>query len=298
MPFRFAQSFSLWFVIPILMVGVGVGIWDLLRVRRIRHIAPIPTRRRILKLSLLIGSLLLLLLSLARPQFGLRSEIVEVPSMQLIIGLDVSSSMSGEDVPPNRFNRAKEEALSLLRKVSGGRVGVILFAGRAFPICPVTEDLEAVRSAIDSAHTDMIPTPGTRITPLIEEAIRSFNREKDIPKCLVIITDGEAHEEIREILKAAKKARNEGIRIFCIGIGTVQGAALPEKGVISRLNPEVLEGISGAAGGSWAARAEDIWPRIASIGRGKVKRKFTVYAERFQYTALLAFILLAVEVLL
>jgi len=280
------------------MIGIGAGIWDLLRTRRIGYIAPISIRRRTLRLSLLIGSLLLLLLSLARPQYGLRSEVVEIPSMELIIALDVSASMSGEDVSPDRFSRAKEEALSLLKRTSGDRVGVILFAGRAFLTCPITEDLEAVHSVIDSAQIDMIPTPGTGLTPLIDEAIRSFSRREDIPKGLVIITDGEAHEEIGEILRAAGKARDEGIRIFCIGIGTVQGATLPEKGVISRLNPKVLDGISKATGGSWATRAEDIWPQIASIGRGKVKREFIRYAERFQYTALPAFILLAVEALL
>ena len=281
------------------MIGIGIGVWDLLRMRRVAgYIAPIPIGRRVLKLSLLIGSLLLLLLSLARPRYGFRSKVVEMPSMELIIGLDVSASMSGEDVPPDRFSRAKEEALSLLRRASGDRIGVILFAGQAFPVCPVTEDLEAALSVINSAHIDMIPTPGTKLTSLIDEAIRSFSPDRDMPKCLVVITDGEAHEEMEEILKLARKARDEGIRIFCIGIGTVQGATLPEKGVISRLNPKVLDGISKATGGSWATRAEDVWPQIASIGRRRVKREITGYAERFQYTALLALILLAVEILL
>jgi len=298
LPFRFAQPSLLWLIIPTLIIGIGIGVRDLFRLRRVRCVVPISIRLRILKLSLLICSLLLIILSLARPQYGLKSGIVEVPSMELIIGLDVSASMSGEDVQPDRFSRAKEEAFSLLRRISGDRVGVILFAGRAFPICPVTEDLEAARLAVDSAHIDMVPAPGTRFTPLIEESISSFSPERDTPKCLVIISDGEAHEEIDEILKAARKARDEGIRIFCIGIGTVQGAVLPEKGVISKLNTRVLEGVSKATGGIWATTVEDIWPQIASIGRGRAKRRVIRYAERFQYAALPAFILLAVEVLL
>jgi Ca-activated chloride channel family protein len=286
----------------ILLLTAGMVTWDITQAKRKLKLITDQDgnllKRRALKLSLLVGAICMILLSLARPQSGLQAKIVELPAAELILALDVSTSMSARDVHPDRFSRAKDEVGYILERLSGDRAGVVIFARKALTICPVTGDLEAVEATIESAYLNMIPYPGTRISLAVEEAIRSFSQDRDIPKILVLITDGESHEEMEEMLKAADKAWRRGIRIFCLGIGTVQGAILPEKDVVSRLNPRALEGISRTTGGKWSVKAEDIWPDIASIERGRVKRRFTRYSERFQYPALIALILLALEVAL
>lgn len=170
---------------------------------------------------LILLSYVFLIIALARPQWGYQIEKVKQQGLDIILAVDVSKSMLTQDVKPNRLERTKLAIKDLLKNINGDRLGLMPFAGEAFLICPLTVDYAGFSMSLDDLNVDTIPLGGTNLAKVIEEALKTFGQEQLKYKALVILTDGE--EQQGNALAAAKRAKEIGVRIFTIGIGTKEG---------------------------------------------------------------------------
>jgi Ca-activated chloride channel family protein len=268
---------------------------------------------------LVLASFLVLILALARPQFGTRVETVKREGHDIFVALDVSTSMLAEDVSPNRIAKARLEVSSLIDRLQGDRIGLIAFAGEAFVQCPLTLDYAAAKLFLSVMDTDLIPTPGTAVAEAIEKAVDSFVEGEKKSKVLIIITDGEDHDGSVE--EAARKAAEQGIVIYPIGIGLPQGTPIPvydqfgrQQGfkkdksgevVLSRLNEATLRSLGEITGGEYsrvtnsAIELDRIYEELNDMDKKELaNRQITIFDEKFQILLILAIVLMTVEVCL
>jgi len=273
-------------------------------------------RKRFLKIILIVLAISLMFFALMRPQWGFHWEEVKRKGVDILVALDTSKSMLAEDVKPNRLERSKLAIKDLVRNLKGDRIGLIAFSGSAFLQCPLTLDYGGFLLSLDDINTDIIPKGGTSITSAIKEALRSYEGGQKKYKVLIIITDGEDHEGDPE--QAAEEAKKEGIKIFCIGIGTKEGDLIPitdENGgksflkdsqgnvIKSRLDETGLQKVALKTGGVYvrATNAEfglDLIyrERIAKMEKRELDARMNKhYEERFQIFLWLALLLLLVE---
>ncbi len=170
-------------------------------------------------------ALLLLIVTLARPQWGSHVEYIERRGVEVMVALDVSESMMAEDFKPNRLARAKLEISELMDQLGGNDLGLVLFSGAAFVQFPLTSDLATARTFLDAAEPGIISRPGTAIGEAITIAMNGFNEERATQKVILLLTDGENHEG--DTLAAADAAAEQGIIIYTIGFGSVDGEPIP-----------------------------------------------------------------------
>lgn len=276
-------------------------------------------QRQVWKVVLLIAALFFMILALARPQVGSKMEEVKREGVDILIALDVSASMNAQDIQPSRLDKARHEVGTLIDKLQGDRVGLIAFAGKAFVQCPLTLDYGAAKMFLDYLEPGMIPEPGTNLGAAIELAMKSFSATERKYKVLVLITDGEGHDE--DPLKIAEAAEREGVVIYTVGIGSPKGVPIPvydERGVqtgfkkdqrgevvVTKLDEVTLEKIALQTGGKYyrASSSESELDRIYDMITGMEKKelaslKYSQYEDRFQYPLALAFLLLSFELLL
>jgi Ca-activated chloride channel family protein len=274
--------------------------------------------RQKFKAAMLITAVLFMILALVRPKWGFQWEEVKRRGVDIIIALDVSQSMLAEDVKPNRLERAKREITDLLQILEGDRIGLVAFAGTAFVQCPLTLDYRAVNIFLDYLDTDSIPLQGTALGQAIRTSISAFSSRERKSKALILITDGEGHEG--DAIAAAEEAKQEGIKIFCIGIGREGGAPIPLPGdsggfkkdangelILSELDEVTLQKIALLTGGSYVRSVtgnldlEEIYQKGI---RQRVKQKELKstrrkrWEERFQWFVLAALMLVVGESLL
>jgi Mg-chelatase subunit ChlD len=271
------------------------------------------TGRRHVKISMLMVLLAALVLALANPQWGTKTEKVIAQSSDVFIALDISQSMMAEDISPNRLERAKRLAQNIVTALKGNRIGLILFAGNAYLQMPLTSDYSAALLFLSSANTNQATTQGTAISEAIDLALRTFEEDKPYQRAMIIITDGENHDD--EALEAASRAREYGLNIHTIGVGTSEGAFVPYRAqsgrqykkddqgnlVKSIMNPQLIDNIASSAGGSSYLIGEGnsiilgIKKSIERLEKEQVEqRAFTDYNSYFQYLlfgALLALLL-------
>ncbi|MBP8239846.1 MAG: VWA domain-containing protein [Saprospiraceae bacterium] len=198
-----------------------IGSVELLSAMMQHHSPQLEARR----VGIALAGISLLVLALANPQWGKKSETVMQRSLDVVLALDISLSMLAEDVPPNRLARAKQFAGDLALALRSERMGVVLLAGNAYPYIPLTTDFAAVEMALQSAHPGLAPSTGTAIGESIRAADRLFGSQSAAAKVLVIISDGETHDQDAEI--QAKAAAKNGMIIFTIGVGTEAGGFIP-----------------------------------------------------------------------
>ncbi|MEM6967554.1 MAG: VWA domain-containing protein, partial [Bacteroidota bacterium] len=178
-----------------------------------------------IKFSLLMLGLALLIIGFANPQWGKKMEKAKRKSVDVFIALDISESMLANDISPNRLERAKRFAQQLVDELKGERMGTIIFAGNAYLQMPLTTDYAAAQLFLRSANTKMAPTQGTAIAEAIDLAERSFEQTNKQHKAMVIISDGENHDD--EAIARAQEANENGMLIFTVGVGTPQGSLIP-----------------------------------------------------------------------
>ena len=198
---------------------------------------------------------------IARPQFGSKLKKMKREGVELIIALDVSNSMMAEDIQPNRLERAKRAILRLIDRLKDDKIGLIVFAGDAYTQLPITSDYNSAKLFLNSVNTQIVPKQGTAIGAAINLATRSFTPEGEANKAIVVITDGENHED--DAVSAAKNAVENGIVVHAIGMGLPQGSPIPvlkngqkdylkdNEGqvVVTKLNEPMLEQIAAAGNG-------------------------------------------------
>jgi Ca-activated chloride channel homolog len=226
-----------------------------------RRLSPeVDRRRRRWRMVLRIVALALIAIALADPKWGFHWQEVKRKGIDLIVAVDTSRSMLATDVKPNRLERAKLAVMDLVDKLHGDRVGLVAFAGTAFLECPLTIDYAAFERSLRAVEVGLIPRGGTSLTRAIETGLQGFDAHEGRHEALIIITDGEDHEGNAE--DTAKKAAEDGVKIYTVGIGTTEGDLLPLAGggfvkdrhgqvVKSRLDEDTLEKIALASGGAY-----------------------------------------------
>lgn len=282
-------------------------------------IASFDIRRHRLKQALIIASLSLAVFSLMRPQWGFRWQEIKRRGLDIFVAVDVSNSMLAEDIKPSRLERTKLALADFVKRLKGDRIGLIAFSGSAFVQCPLTVDYNGFLLSVESLNSDTIPRGGTSISSAIRQAMESYEGGLKKYKALIIITDGEDHEG--NSAEAAESAQKEGIKIFCIGIGTNEGELIPvadESGnkvflkdksgavVKSRLDEAALQKIALATGGSYVrASAREFGldliykEKLSEMEKRELESKMSKqHEERFQIPLLAAFLLLTIEFLL
>ena len=275
-----------------------------------------PARRKF-RFTLLIAAVALLIVAVARPQYGYDKEEVRQSGLDIVVAVDTSKSMLATDIAPNRLERAKLAALELMQTAKADRLGLVAFAGDAFLSCPLTSDDTAFQQSVQALDVNSIPQGGTALAAAIDTALTAF-KEQDHHKALVLITDGEDNDE--GALAAAEKAAKAGLKIFTIGIGSTEGTLVrvpdgnggsdyirDDKGQVvkTKLNEQLLQQIATAAGGFYLPlRGADtiktlyergLEPMPKSEGQERLVRR---YHEQFHWPLAAAMLLLLVEFLL
>lgn len=197
---------------------------DAALIQRLAASAHTPGRR--LRQLLWLLALTLVIIALARPQWGEAPQTVEQQGIQVMVALDVSNSMLAEDVTPNRLLRAKRNISDLMDRLDGDEIGLVVFSGAAFIQFPLTSDYVTARSFLESASPEIISRQGTAIDQAIMAALSGFNANSSAQKAIVIFTDGENHGV--SALEAAQTAADESVIIYPIGLGSEEGAQIPE----------------------------------------------------------------------
>lgn len=251
-------------------------------------------------------------LGMARPQIGAKLSKRQTKGAEIMICLDVSNSMLARDYSPDRLERAKLSISSLVDKLQSDRIGLIVFAGTSFVQLPITTDYISAKMFLSSIDAGSVPVQGTAIGDAIHTAAKSFSQQSDKSRVIILITDGENHED--DALQAAKQAAEMGIRIYTIGVGSTKGEPIPVDGellkdkdgniVVTRLDEETLRKIASAGNGAYIhAGMEEFGlnPIIKDI-REMEKEEFSSivfeeYNEQYMYFFAIALLLLVVEVL-
>ena len=326
---RFANEhfFYLYFLIPILIVFFWLTFrWKRRAMQKFGNMELLKKltlstskKRQILKISLIVLSVVFIILTLAQPQIGTKLEQVKREGVDIIIALDVSLSMQAEDIQPNRLAKAKHEITKFIDKLEGDRVGLIAFAGEAFMQCPLTLDYSAAEMFLNIMDSDIIPTSGTNISDAISIAMKAFEQKERKHKVLLVITDGEDHGE--NPVEVATAASREGVIIYTVGIGSIEGVPIPVydgrgnltdykkdrsgQRVTSKLDEITLQKIAQETGGAYERATggeielDRIYDRISKMDKKELASlQFSQYEDRFQYVIIFALLLLVLEQLI
>lgn len=269
-------------------------------------------RKHIVKMILFVAAVLFLVLALARPQWGRKTEISGRMGIDVMIAIDVSRSMLAKDLSPNRLENAKASLNMIIDELAGNRIGLAAFAGSSFVNCPLTTDVGAVKIFLKSIDTELIPNPGTDIGGAIEACVKAFGKSNN-SKVIILLTDGE--ELTGSALAAAQLAQKEGIRIFAVGIGSLEGAPIPagfvfrkdKEGnvILTRANPELLRALADKTGGQSFMISRDqtgfqkLFAAISLLPKQNLKQGMAYqYQDRFQIFIILCLLCLVAEMLI
>ena len=251
-------------------------------------------------------------IGLSRPQIGAKLKEHETKGAEIMIVLDVSNSMLAEDYSPNRLERAKLAISRLVDKLRDDRIGLIVFAGNSFVQLPITTDYVSAKMFLNSISTESVPVQGTAIGEAINTAMRSFSVQSEKSRAVIVITDGENHED--DPVAAAKQAADLGVRVFAIGVGSPEGKPIPMDGellkdkdgeiVVTRLDEKVLKDMAQAGNGVYVRAGTSEFglnPIIENIRRMEDEMYssivFEEFDEQFMYFLGIALFFFVVEML-
>ena len=322
--FRFGNIEYLWglLIIPLLAMFFA---WSRISRRRalnkfgqqeiLGQLMPYSSGNRpVVKFIILMLALAFFIVGIARPQFGSKLKTEKREGVELMIALDVSNSMMAEDIQPNRLERAKRAISRLIDRLKDDKIGLIVFAGDAYTQLPITSDYNSAKLFLNSVNTQIVPKQGTAIGAAIDLARKSFTPNGEANKAIVIITDGENHED--DALASAKAALDEGAIVHTIGMGLPSGSPIPvlRNGqtdylkdrdgnvVVTKLNEQMLEQIAAAGGGIYV-RANNaqvglnaLFDEINAMEKQEMEtRTYSEYDDQFQYFFAVGLFLLLLE---
>jgi Ca-activated chloride channel homolog len=334
--FRFEspEYFQLLWLVPLV---VGAGFWFHRRtMKRLSEsigpqltpflISSVSKKKRRIKWTLEILATLFFIVALARPQLGTSLQEVKSEGVEVVLAVDVSNSMLTEDVKPSRLDLAKSELKRLIDRLSGDKIGIVVFAGSAFLLAPLTTDHAALSMYIESLSPEMVSSQGTVFKPAIEEAVEAFKRggaeeEEDsrATRVIIVASDGEDHEE--GALQLARKLTNDNFRIFTVGFGTEQGGPIPERDaqgnmrgykkdekgqpILSTHKGEFMRNLAAAGDGAYfyaiggSNQMDLLKKEIDRLEKALFDTQMaTDYDEKFQIPLTLALILALIELLM
>ncbi|MEI8113418.1 MAG: VWA domain-containing protein [Bacteroidia bacterium] len=277
----------------------------------------VSSTRPVLKFIVLMFALASIIIGLARPQFGSKLRTEKRKGIELIIALDVSNSMMAEDIQPNRLERAKRAISQLVDKLSNDKIGLIVFAGEAYTQLPITADYVSAKLFLNSISPNIVPTQGTAIGAAIELGAKSFTPQFIGSKAMIIITDGENHED--DPIGAAKTATEQGIVIYTIGMGLPQGGPIPDfsngtktyrkdrqgNTIVTKLDEGMLQKIAEAGKGAYvrANNAQvglnNLFDEVNKMEKSELETQtYADYDDKFQYFIGLGLFLIMLDFLI
>ncbi|MBD0823195.1 vWA domain-containing protein [Aestuariibaculum marinum] len=274
--------------------------------------------KSVLKVIVLSLAFACLAIALVNPKVGSKLETVKREGVDVVFAVDVSKSMLAEDIVPNRLEKAKQLVTQIINNLASDRVGIIAYAGKAFPQLPITTDYASAKMFLQGMNTDMLSSQGTAINEAIKLATTYFDDEEQTNRVLIIISDGEDHSE--QAAAVAEQANEQGIRIFTIGVGDVKGGPIPEKRngvllnykkdssgetVITKLNEETLKTIASEANGVYinGRNTNDVVESIRDILNNMDKKEFETkqfadFKDQFQWFLGFAIFFLLLDIFL
>ena len=318
----FASPMYLWFLLLVPVIPVVYGILRALRARRVRRFGDsalvkqlMPSYSgakgwvRIILFTLAFGCFVI---GISRPQMGAKLREHEAMGAEIMICLDVSNSMLAQDYSPSRLDRAKLAISRVVDKLQGDRIGLIIFAGTSFVQLPITTDYVSAKMFLGNIDTGSVPVQGTAIGDAIKTAAKSFSAQSDKSRAIIIITDGENHED--DAVDAARQAAELGIKVYTIGVGSLQGQPIPVEGgllkdsegniVVTRLDESTLRKVAEVGNGAYVhAGTEEfgLGPIVDDIKKMEAERYssivFEEYDELFMYFFAAALALFVIEML-
>ncbi|MDR1719639.1 MAG: VWA domain-containing protein [Dysgonamonadaceae bacterium] len=272
----------------------------------------VSTKKQYYKFWMIFLCVLLFVLILARPQFGSKLEIVKKQGIEVMVCLDVSNSMLSNDIAPTRLDKSKQILSKLVDNLHDDKIGLIVFAGDAYIQLPITSDYVSAKMFLSSINPTMVPVQGTAIGAAINLATRSFTPSESSEKTIVLITDGENHED--DALGAVKSATEKNIKVNVLGIGSTQGAPIPINGssntflkdsqgnvVITQLNEQMCQEIASTGNGMYAhadntnTALKALQNEIDKMKKSDIESK--TYSDYDEQYPILAWILLFILVL-
>lgn len=320
------KFFWLLLIIPVLVVFyAALYFWKKRKQRQFaspemfRELSPDRSRvKPTIKFLLLLLALGCLVFALVNPKIGTKMETVTREGVDIVFAIDVSKSMEAEDVAPSRLEKSKQLVTQIINNLGSDRVGIIGYAGSAFPQLPITTDYASAKMFLQSMNTDMVSSQGTAINEAIELATTYYDEGEPTSKVLIVISDGEDHGG--EVEAIAREAANMGIRIFTIGVGTEKGGPIPLKRggivqsykkdetgetVITRMNEETLKEIASLTNGDYvrgnvtAEVTEEVSDFLQDLDKTEFEaRQFAEYQSQFQWFLGLAILLLLTDMFL
>ena len=302
---------------------VGLALWMGARRRRLRKLGdealvnelmPSWSRsKRWVRAVVYSLAFFFFVIGLSRPQIGAKLKEFKVKGAEIMIALDVSNSMLAQDYSPNRLERAKLAISRITDRLQGDRVGLIIFAGSSFVQLPITTDYVSAKMFLGNISTESIPIQGTAIGDAINTAVKSFSAQSENSRAIIVITDGENHED--DAVAAAAQAAESGVKVYTIGVGSADGQPIPMDGgllrdkegniVVTKLDEETLKEIAQAGGGAYVHAGNDefgLGPIISEIKKMQEEEYnsvvFEEYDEQFMYFLGIALALFTIEILI
>ncbi|MBO6237655.1 MAG: VWA domain-containing protein [Bacteroidales bacterium] len=315
----FARAFYLWLLLLVPAILVGYALLRRLRRARVRRFGDEELVRALMpswssakgwwRTVLFCLGFMAFVIGMARPLIGAKLVERETKGAEIMICLDVSNSMLAQDYSPDRLSRAKLAISRIVDRLQGDRIGLIIFAGTSFVQLPITTDYVSAKMFLNSIDTQSIPVQGTAIGEALQTAAKSFSLQSEKSRAIIVITDGENHED--DAVDMARQVAGTGIRIYTIGVGSLQGQPIPKDGdlmkdkdgniVVTRLDEETLKRIASVGGGAYVhAGGEEFGlnPILDEIRKLEDERfnsvVFEEYDEQYMYffaAALLFFVL-------
>lgn len=283
--------------------------------RLVRELTPdTSSTRPIWKFVLLMLAFSFFILALAGPQFGVKLQEAKRKGAEIIIALDVSNSMLAEDIAPSRLDRSKQAISRLVDKLQADRIGLIVFAGEAYTQLPVTSDYVSAKMFLSTINPNLVPIQGTAIGEAIKLASRSFSETTDADKTIIVISDGENHED--DPVEAAQDAVKKGITVNVVGVGSTTGVPIPVMSggqktfmkdnqgevVITKMNDKMLNEIANAGNGQFVIASgidmglNVIMDQVSKLKKAEYKAKlYTDFEDQYQWPLALAFLFLLIE---
>ena len=271
-----------------------------------------------LKFIILCLAVGFLVIGLINPKIGTKLETIKREGVDIVFAIDVSKSMLAEDVAPNRLEKSKQLVTQIINNLASDRVGIIAYAGKAFPQLPITTDYASAKMFLQGMNTDMLSSQGTAINEAIELSRNYFDDEEQTNRVLIIISDGEDHNDLS--VEVAEAASEEGIKIYTIGVGSEKGGPIPLKRngvvmsykkdqnnetVITKLNEETLRLIANEAKGGYinGSQTADVVEQIRAVLSAMDKKEFEAkefaeYKDQFQWFLGIGLFFLILDVLL
>jgi len=319
--------FYLLFIIPVLVVlFILLQIWKRKAQKRFGNLQLLkrltPNRSQLkstLKFIIFLLAFTFLIVGLVNPKIGTKLETVKREGVDIVFAIDVSKSMLAEDIAPNRLEKSKRLVSEIISELASDRIGIIAYAGQAFPQLPITTDYSAAKMFLQSMNTDMLSSQGTAIDDAIELASTYYDDEEQTNRVLFIVSDGEDHSE-SSVSNIVEKATDEGIRIFTIGVGKTKGAPIPIKRngiveslkkdsqgevVITKLNESVLKEIASEGNGEYINGSNTneavtyIKEQLNQMDKKEFEAKqFSEYKDQFQWFLGAGLLLLFLDIFL